>query len=247
MKTKIKTVKEIADMRSSGKILTEVLTIVTSHIKEGITPKQLDKIAKDETDKRGAKPAFLDYRGFPASLCVSVNDQIVHALPDDRKLKQGDIVGLDFGINYNGMITDSAITVGVGKINEQADHLLKETKKALYRAVDIIKDGIRIGDISATIEESLTKANLKIIKSLTGHGVGHQLHEDPSIPNFGTKGTGQTLRAGMTIAIEPIASISSEKLKLADNGWTCLTSDGSLSAHFEHTILITKKGSEILT
>lgn len=247
MKTNILNDQEIYMMRQSGLILREVLQIVSDSVKPGVTTIDLDKIAKAEILKRNAKPAFLNYQGFSHSICISINDEIVHGVPGDRKINNGDIVGLDLGVDFEGMITDAAVTIAVGNISEEAKNMIKITQKALFSAIDIVKAGIRVGDISAKIEKVLLSGNLSIVKSLTGHGVGHKLHEEPTITNYGVAGTGPMLKENMAIAIEPISSISSEKLRIKKDGWTCATIDGSLSAHFEHTILIKKNGCEILT
>lgn len=247
MKTQVKTAVEIANMRTSGQILAEILHIVAAATVPGVTTKQLDEIAARELKNRGAKAAFLGYQGFPASICISVNDEIVHGIPGQRVIKEGDLVGLDFGVSYEGMITDSAVTVAVGEITKNAQRLLDYVQRALSAGIGVLKDGVRVGDIGAAIEEQLVAGNLKVIESLGGHGVGHIVHEDPIILNFGTKGTGEVLKAGMTIALEPIASLGTHDAELAQDGWTYLTEDGSLSAQFEHTILITQDGAEILT
>lgn len=247
MKTQIKTPEEIENMRHSGRILGEILQIVAAATKPGVTTAQLDAIAAEELKKRQANAAFLGYNGFPASICISVNNEIVHGIPGSRVVQEGDLVGLDFGVEYKGMITDSAVTVAVGEISPVAKKLLTYTQKALNDAIAILKDGVRVGSIGAQIEATLEEGGLKVIDALGGHGVGHTVHEDPFIANFGTKGTGQALKAGMTIALEPIASLSTHETYLADDGWTYVTEDGSLSAQFEHTILITEDGAEILT
>lgn len=247
MKTQIKTPEEIANMRISGQILGEILQIVASATMAGITTHELDQLAASELKKRNAKAAFLGYNDFPASICISVNEEIVHGIPNKRVIKEGDLVGLDFGVDYNGMITDSAVTVPVGKVSADAQRLLRYTQQSLNAAIDCLRDGVRVGTIGAIIEAELEKGGLKVIETLGGHGVGHVVHEDPFIANFGTTGTGESLRAGMTIALEPIASLSTHETYLADDGWTYVTEDGSLSAQFEHTILITQDGAEILT
>ncbi|MFO0862759.1 MAG: type I methionyl aminopeptidase [Candidatus Saccharibacteria bacterium] len=247
MKTQIKTTEEIENMRQSGRILGEILQIVAAATKPGVTTSQLDVIAADELTKRQAKAAFLGYNGFPANICISINNEIVHGIPGEKVVQEGDLVGLDFGVEFNGMITDSAVTVAVGRVSPAAQKLLTYTQKALNDAISILKDGVRVGSIGAQIEATLEEGGLKVIDALGGHGVGHTVHEDPFIANFGTKGTGQALKAGMTIALEPIASLSTHETYLADDGWTYVTEDGSLSAQFEHTILITEDGAEILT
>lgn len=247
IKTRIKTPEDIVHLRKSGKILAQVLLELTKQAKPGVTTKELDTIARQMTKEAGGKPSFLGYDGFPAGLCVSINEEIVHGIPTERKLKEGDIVGLDYGVTYEGMITDAAVTVPVGEVSAEAKRLLKGTKTALDIGINTVRDGVRTGDIGAVIENSLAKSNLAVIYGLSGHGVGDAVHEDPLITNFGTPGTGPTLRAGMTIAIEPNVSISAHDYVIADDGWTCKTLDGSLSAQFEHTVLITPTGSEILT
>ncbi len=247
MKTQIKTPKEIIAIRQSGKILAEILTVLEKSTVAGITTKELDDIAATELSKRGAKAAFLNYNGFPANICISVNNEVVHGIPSTTVVREGDLVGLDFGVIYDGMITDSAITVPVGKISSNAERLLKYTKSALYAGIDVLRSGVRVGDIGAAIENELKRGNLKVIESLGGHGVGHRVHEEPIILNFGSAGSGEVLLAGMTIALEPIASLSTHSVNLASDGWTYMTVDGSLSSQFEHTILITEDGSEILT
>ncbi len=247
MKTQVKNPDEIIAIRKSGQILAEILKIVAEATVPGVTTKQLDELAAIELEKRGAKAAFLGYNNFPASICISVNDEIVHGIPSGRVVQNGDLVGLDFGVTYDGMITDSAVTVAVGEISKNAEKLLDYTKRALLAGIGELRDGVRVGDISAAIGAELAKGGLKVIDTLGGHGVGHTVHEDPYIANFGTKGTGEILRAGMTIALEPIASLGTHECELASDNWTYITSDNSLSAQFEHTILITQDGSEILT
>ena len=244
--TRIKTDEEIQNIKKSGEILTSVLDILVEKAKPGITSLELDKIADAEAKKLGGEPAFLGYQGFPGRVCVSVNNEIVHGIPNDRKLKNGDLVGIDYGVNYKGMITDAARTISLGKPSRDGQKLLEGCYEALQQAISVIKDGVMVGDVSETIETTLRKFNLKPIYSLTGHGVGHELHEDPVVPNYGRKGTGEALRAGMTIAVEPIASIGTNDLYLAEDGWTYMTRDGSLSAQFENTILITKDGCEVI-
>ena len=247
MKTRVKTPEEIISIRKSGQILAEILAILADATKAGITTQQIDDLAVKELKARSAKAAFLGYGDFPASICISLNDEIVHGIPSSRVIEEGDLVGLDFGVTIEGMITDSAVTVPVGKISDEAKNLLDYTKRALNAGIAVIKDGVRVGDISHAIGTTLEEGGLKVIETLGGHGVGHQVHEEPYISNFGKKGSGEILHAGMTIALEPIASLGTHDTYLAKDDWTYLTSDKSLSAQFEHTILITKNGSEILT
>ncbi len=243
----VKTPAEIENMRKSGKILGEILRVLSKAIKAGMKTKELDDLASSELKKHDAEAAFLGYQGFPASLCVSINEEIVHGIPGERVLGEGDIVGLDFGVKYKGMITDGAVTVGVGEVSHPARQLLEDTHDALYDAIAVIKPGIMIGDVSYAIEETLTSTGLSVVEGLSGHGVGRELHEDPEVPNFGRPGTGPKLQAGMTIAVEPMASTGKGKIKIADDGWTVETADGSLAAQFEHTVLVTESGCEILT
>ena len=244
--TKIKSAEEVDNMRQSGKILTMVLDKLVESARAGVTPKDLDAIARKETKRLGGLPAFLGYQGFPATVCVSVNNEIVHAIPNLRELKMGDLVGIDYGVSYRGMITDAARTISIGKPNKYSKILIAGCYEALQEAISILRNGVKVGDVSSIIEKTLAKHGVRPIYSLTGHGVGHELHEDPVIPNYGTEGSGEVLKTGMTVAIEPIASTSTNDLYLADDGWTYMTRDGSLSAQFENTLLITDEGCEVL-
>ena len=247
--TTIKTAQEIESIRRSGQMLAEVLKHLKGQVKAGVSSKDLADQAKQKLKSLGGKPAFLGYQGFPDVLCVSINDEVVHGIPaKNRTLKNGDIVSLDFGIVYKGMITDAAITVIVGATSDnKVSNLIKATETAMYKGIEQVKDGSRVGDIGAAVQKELEKYNLGIVRDLVGHGVGHNLHEEPNIPNFGSSHTGPILKAGMTIAIEPMATLGGFKVFVEKDGWTVKTQDGSKSAHFEHTILVTKDGSEILT
>lgn len=247
MKTQIKTDSELKSIRASGKILSEILNYLSKQTVAGVTTKHIDDLAAQQLSKYGAKAAFLGYNDFPASICISVNDEIVHGIPSSRVIQEGDLVGLDFGVLYEGMITDSAVTVAVGEIAKPAQRLLKYTKQALDAGINSLRDGVRVGSIGYAINSQLKKGDLKVIETLGGHGVGHKVHEDPIILNFGALDTGPALRAGMTIALEPIASLGTHDAYLDSDGWTYKTADHSLSAQFEHTILITQDGAEILT
>ncbi len=249
MYTKVKTEAEIEAMRTSGKMLATVLNLLREQIKAGMTTKELADIARDKLDELGGQPAFLGYQGFSDVICISVNDEVVHGIPSAQKVvKNGDVVGLDFGVTYEGMITDAAITVIVGgKGDDKVKQLARDTETALLEGIEQLRDGVRVGDIGSAIEKSLDKGGYGIVRDLVGHGVGHHLHEDPNIPNYGRPGTGPTLRAGMTIAIEPMCTLGGDDVVMSDDQWTIQTRDGSLSAHFEHTILITEDGYEILT
>lgn len=249
MLTKVKQPAEILAMRKSGRMLAQVLAHLQTKVEPGVTTKQLADFAADELKKLGGKPAFLGYQGFPDVLCTSVNDEVVHGIPNtSRTLQNGDIVGLDFGVNYKGMITDGAISIIVGKSgNQKVVDLVTTTKRALEAGISVIKPGARIGDISEAVQKVLDQKHLGIVRDLVGHGVGHQLHEEPNIPNFGKAGTGMVLEAGMTIAIEPMATLGDYGVYIDADKWTIKTRDGSLSAHFEHTVLVTDSGSEVLT
>ena len=247
MMTKIKSSLEIENMKISGKILAEVLKVVGDILEVGITTKELANVAAREVKALGAKPAFLGVYGFPDVICVSVNDEVVHGIPGKKIINDGDIVSFDFGVTYNGMITDAARSQIVGKSSELKTNLLRGTKEALDAGIDCLRDGVRVGDISSSIEKVLKSYNFGIVRDLVGHGVGYQLHEEPNIPNYGQAGKGPILKAGMTIAIEPMTTLGSERIYTAADNWAIKTVDGSLSAHFEDTILITETGYEILT
>ncbi len=242
-----KTQEEIANMRISGRMLAQVLAVLAEQIKPGMTTQDLDDIARAELGKLGGEAPFLGYQGFPATLCVSVNEEVVHGMPGARIIEDGDIVGLDFGVNYKGMITDSAITVGVGNVDAASQQLIEVTKKSMMAGIKAVKAGARVGDIAAAVESVLKPAGYGIVEDLAGHGVGDSLHEEPWIPNFGKAGKGPVLQAGMTICIEPMATLGTKKVRIAKDGWTVYTKDHSRAAHFEHTILVTEKGHEIMT
>lgn len=249
MLTRVKTDSEIKTMRESGRMLATVLSHLKTKVEPGISTKDLSDMARKELGKLGGQPTFLNYQGFPDIICISVNDEVVHGIPRVNKvLASGDIVGLDFGVTYRGMVTDSAISVIVDKpLNKRDSQLLETTRRAMLAGIDTLHDGVRTGDIGASVEAVLKKDGFGVVRDLVGHGVGHQMHEDPNIPNYGRKGTGPWLKAGMTIAIEPMATQGSEQVFVADDQWTILTEDGSRSAHFEHSVLITDDGAEILT
>ena len=251
---KIKTKEEIDIMREGGKRLSFILGELVKEIKEGVKTGELDEVTNKLITEQEGKPAFLNYRPetksqpYPASVCVSINDEIVHGLPDeDRVIKKGDIVTVDLGFVYKGLITDMAYTVSVGEADEKTKKLLSANEKALYEGIKEIKDGNHIGDIGNAIEEVAKKDGFAVYRELVGHGVGHKLHEEPHIPNFGNKGTGEEMKEGMIFAIEPMFGEGEEKIELGEDGFTYKTKDGSRSAHFEHTVVVTQKGSETLT
>jgi len=254
-----KTDEEIATMKEGGKIHAKILQEVAKRVKPGIRTGELNVYAEQLIDEAGCTAAFLGYqpkdakRPYPASLCVSINEEIVHGIPNDGEngagkiLFEGDIVTLDLGLTYNNLITDAAITVPVGKIDQKAEELIRATKEALDRAVSAIRVWGHIGDIGAAVVEVAMKYDLGIIEGLSGHGVGYHVHEEPFVPNRAKRGEGPELRPGMVIAIEPMLSLGSREIKRLSDGYTYVTRDKSLSAHFEHTVAITKSGVEILT
>lgn len=240
-------------MREAGRITAKVLNLVSASVRAGIRTEELDVIAEKETKHYGAKPSFKGYRGYPANICVSVNDEIVHGIPDKRVLKEGDIVSIDFGVIYKGFQGDCARTVGVGIIKPEAKNLIGVTAGALRAGITVAQAGVRLGDISAEIEEYAESRGYSVVREYTGHGIGRQMHEDPQVPNSTksvlglVKGTGPVLIKGMTLALEPMINIGGWETKLDDNMWTVRTRDGSLSAHFEDTIAITDGEPEVLT
>jgi methionyl aminopeptidase len=243
----IKSDQELAVMRQAGRIVATVLEVLKLQVKPGIKTEELDVIAARETEKLGAKPSFKGYRGFPANLCVSVNDEIVHGIPGKRVLREGDIVSLDFGVIFMGFQSDAAVTVGVGNISPQAKRLVKTTEGALKAGIAAAHAGGRLGDISAAIQQYAESRGYSVVREYTGHGIGREMHEEPQIPNFGLPEQGPVLKKGMTLALEPMVNIGDWRTRLDDNQWTVLTNDGSLSAHFEHTIAITDGAIEVLT
>lgn len=249
MTTKIKTAQEIAAMREAGRMLATVLQLLKTKLEPGMSTKDLAHIAAQELERLGGQPSFLGYQGFPDVICISVNEEVVHGIPKaDKIIDEGDIVGLDFGVTVNGMITDSAISVIAGRPKRQGDvRLVERTEQALQTGIAAVHDQVRTGDIGSAVESFLKPYNYGIVRDLVGHGVGHQVHEDPNIPNYGRTDTGPWLDAGMTIAIEPMVTLGTDRVYIAEDGWTVITTDHSRSAHFEHTVLITADGAEILT
>lgn len=247
MFTRVKTPEEIVNMRESGRMLADILRKVRAMVEPGVTGLDVSELCKKELKAFGATAPFLGYMGYPDVICISPNDAIVHGIPNARPFQDGDLVGFDFGVKFNGMITDSAFSMVVGTSTKTQKKLLKETERSMYAGIEHIKNGVRVGDIAAAIQKVLDAGGYGIIRDMVGHGVGHHVHEDPNIPNYGTPGTGPTLKSGMTIAIEPMATLGDWRVKMDADGWTIRTADGSLAAHFEHTVLITDDGYEILT
>lgn len=254
MSVTIKTADEIKILREGGRILAAIRDELARFVKIGVSSQDVEDKARELFAASGGEPSFFNYRGrkqekpFPARVCVSVNDAIVHGLPrPDIIFKEGDVVGIDVGLKYKGLYTDTAVTVAVGRVSSEVERLLEVTKKALAVGIAEVRTGATTGDIGLAIEQFVKPHGYGIVRTLCGHGVGYAVHEEPQIPNFGKKGEGVALKAGMVIAIEPMLTLGGEKLVLDPDGFTFRTADGSLSAHFEHTIAVTEKGAEILT
>jgi methionyl aminopeptidase len=249
MQTKVKTQAEIQAMRESGHMLASVLQILFERTEAGMSTKDLADIAAAELRALGGIGSFLGYQGFPDVLCVSINDEVVHGIPNPKRIvNNGDILSLDFGVTYKGMVTDSARSFIIGRPTQRRhQELVERTEQSLIAGIGAGHDQVRTGDIGAAVQAVLDKFHYGIVRDLVGHGVGHELHEDPNIPNYGRANTGPWLQQGMTIAIEPMATLGTDRVYVADDGWTILTSDGSWAAHFEHTVLITEDGAEIIT
>ncbi len=243
----LKSKREIELLKEAGHIVYLTHQYLRPHIKAGIKTKELDSLAEKFIRSKGATPSFKGYEGFPSTLCISINDEVVHGFPSDRVLQDGDIISIDIGACYKGYHGDSAWTYTVGEVSDDAKYLLEHTEQALYEGIKQAKVGNRIGDIGYAIEKYAKEHNLGVVKELVGHGVGTSVHEAPDVPNYGTKGTGPKIRDGMVIAIEPMLTLGSPDIYIEDNDWTVVTVDSSLSAHFEHTIAITNDGVEILT
>ena len=238
---------EIDLIRKSGRIVAEALARLTKLVEPGITTLDLDRLAEEYILKRGAKPAFKGYRGYPYSLCASVNEQVVHALPSERKLKEGDIVSLDLGSIVDGYYGDAAVTVPVGQVSDEANRLIDVTQESLRRAIDAVHPGGRLSDISHAVQAAVEAEGFSVVRLFVGHGIGRSLHEEPQIPNFGPPGHGPVLKTGMVLAIEPMVNAGSPDVMILEDRWTAVTCDGFLSAHFEHTVALTENGTEVLT
>ncbi len=243
----VKNSEQVAIMRKAGRITGEALLTAAEHIREGISTLELDTIIRNYIEKCGAKPSFLGYAGFPRSACISLNDEIIHGIPrKDKILREGDIVKIDVGAYYQGFHGDSAKTFGVGKISDEAQRLIDVTKESFHRGAAMAVAGNRIGDIGFAVYEYATSNGFGVVRRYVGHGVGHELHEDPEVPNFGTAGRGARLFPGMTFAIEPMINQGTHEVRELKDGWTVVTGDGKLSAHYEHTVLVTPDGEPIL-
>ena len=244
----LKTPAELEKMRTASGIVASTLALLKEKIKPGVSTLELDRFAAGEIRRRGAQPAFLGYRGYPATLCVSINEEVVHGIPNaGRLIMEGDVVSLDLGAVWDGFYGDAAITVAAGRVKPKLAELLEVTEAALYRALKMVKNGVRLGDVSHAVEEFVAPTGMGVVREFTGHGIGRHLHEEPSIPNFGRPGTGVILRPGMTLAIEPMVCLGSAEVVIKNDGWTAVSSDGSCAAHFEHTVAVTEDGCEILS
>ena len=244
----VKNAKELATMRAAGAVVGDILVLLAKQAAAGMTTGDIDAICRAELKARGAKPAFLNYHGFPGVICVSINSEVVHGIPSaKRSLKDGDIVGLDFGCVIDGWFADSARTVGIGKISTEASNLIQVTRESLEKGIAAVKGGARVGDVGAAVQQHAEAAGYSVVREFVGHGIGRALHEEPPIPNYGKPGTGLRLKPGMTIAIEPMVNLGGPEVATLEDGWTAVTKDGKLSAHFEHTVAVTETGFDILT
>ena len=243
----LKSPEEIEKLRKSNRIVAEVLRDIVERVKPGVTTSELDRLSGELAEKKGAKPAFKGYRGYPYALCTSVNAEVVHGMPSDRRLKEGDILSIDFGVDYKGYFGDAAVTVPVGVVSDEALRLMRVTEESLYKGIESAKVGNRLGDISWAVQSHVEAAGYAVVRDFVGHGIGRMLHEEPQVPNYGVRGRGIELKAGMVLAIEPMVNEGTYKLRVLSNGWTVVTQDGKLSAHFEHSVAITQNGPEILS
>ena len=247
MPIELKGPEEIALMRQAGRADAEVLAILRQEIRPGLMLKKLDDIVRREFAKRKVVPTFLHYQGYPARVCVSLNDEVVHGMPDGRVLEEGDIVSIDLGATYKGFVGDAAITVGVGRTSPVAERLVRVTEESLWQGIKAAKAGARLGEISAAVQSHAEGNGFSVVREYVGHGVGRSMHEEPQVPNFGPPDRGPLLEKGMTLALEPMVTAGDWQTKRDSNGWTVRTADGSLAAHFEHTIVITEGEAEVLT
>lgn len=247
----LKSAREVEIMRRANVIVAEILEALKKKVAPGVTTLELDALAEELTYKKKAQPAFKGYtmagRTYPRSLCTSINEEIVHGIPSERELKEGDVVGLDFGVICEGFYGDAAVTVGVGKVSEEARRLMQVTEAALYKGIEQLREGNRLGDLSAEIQKTVEDAGYSVVRVFVGHGIGKKLHEEPPVPNYGERDRGLRLREGMVLAIEPMVNAGGYDVEIKEDGWTAVTKDGSLAAHFEHSVAITKDGPYILS
>jgi len=238
---------EIEKLRTSNRIVAEILQALREKVKPGVTTRELNRLSEDLSQKRRVKPAFKGYRGYPFALCTSINGEVVHGMPSDQPLVAGDILSLDFGVIYKGYCGDAAITVPVGTVAAEAERLMQVTEASLYAGIDQARAGNRLGDISAAVQECVETAGFSVVRDYVGHGIGRNMHEDPQIPNYGVRGRGLQLKDGMVLAIEPMVNEGSYHVRVQPDGWTVVTEDGKRSAHFEHSVAITENGPDILS
>jgi len=247
----LKSAHEIGIMRRANVIVAEILQELKKKVVPGVSTAELDALAEELIYKKKAHPAFKGYtmagKVFPCVLCTSVNDEIVHGIPSDRTLVEGDIIGLDFGVVYEGFYGDSAVTLGVGEVGEEAQRLMQVTEEALYQGIEQLREGKRLGDLSSVIQRTVEEAGFSVVRAFVGHGIGKKLHEEPPVPNYGEPDRGVRLREGMVLAIEPMVNAGGYEVQIKEDGWTAITRDGSLAAHFEHSVAITKNGPYILS
>ena len=243
----LKSKREVEIMRESSRIVAEILQALRPLCQPGITTAELDRVAEEMTRKLGAQPAFKGYRGFPRTLCTSINHEVVHGIPGDREVKEGDILGLDFGVVYNGYYGDSAITVPIGQVTPELKELLQVTEESLHLGIQNMKPGNHLADISRAIQTHAESHGYSLVKDFGGHGIGKRLHEDPMVLNYVVNGRGIKLKAGLVLAIEPMVNMGGDQVRILSDGWTVVTVDGKPSAHFEHTVAITENGPEILS
>ncbi|HEU4342955.1 MAG TPA: type I methionyl aminopeptidase [Candidatus Binatia bacterium] len=247
----LKSPREIEVMRRANVIVAEVLEELRQKVAPGVTTLELDSLAEELTLKKKAVPAFKGYsvagRVFPRCLCVSINDEIVHGIPSNRALREGDIVGLDYGVIYEGFYGDSAVTVGVGKVSDQARRLMEVTREALYNGIEQLREGKRLGDLGSVVQKTAERAGFSVVRAFVGHGIGKKLHEEPPVPNYGEPDRGIRLKEGMVLAIEPMINAGGHEVEIKEDGWTAVTRDGSLAAHFEHSVAVTKHDPYILS
>jgi len=247
MNIRLKTPAEIEKLRKAGRVVAEVLDLISENVRPGVTTRKLDELAAAHFKKRKARAAFLGYQGFPAHICISIDNEVVHGIPSERKLEEGQIVSVDVGSVVDGYYGDSARSFAVGEIADSAKKLLDVTQEALNRGIEACTIGNRLGDLSSAIQSYAESKGFSIVRDLVGHGIGTRMHEEPQVPNFGEPGTGIDLAEGLVLAIEPMINVGKYQVRMLSDGWTIVTDDGSLSAHFEHTVAITSNGPEILT
>lgn len=244
----LKNAAELDKIRQASKIVARTLALLKDHIRPGVSTAELNGLAESEIRKSSAVPAFLGYRGYPATLCVSINEEVVHGIPTPKRLiKKGDVVSLDLGAVYEDFYGDAALTVAVGEVSPDRARLISVTEQSLAKAIAAVRDGVRLGDVCHAVEAFVTGHGMSVVREFTGHGIGRRLHEEPSIPNYGRPGSGVTLKAGMTLAIEPMVCLGRPEVLIKNDGWTAVSVDGSCAAHFEHTVAVTEEGCEILT